>query len=68
MLNSGISPPSGVKLSCMALTAPHEASVVIDGEQRGGGDAEAHLLAFHVAAGSRPSALTRIGLAWASAQ
>ena len=29
MLNSGTKPPSGVKLSCMALTAPHEAAVVI---------------------------------------
>ncbi len=28
MLTSGTAPPSGVKLSCMALTAPHEASVV----------------------------------------
>ena len=51
MLISGIMPPSGMKLSCMALTAPQEAAVVIDGEQRRGGDAEADLLAFHVAAG-----------------
>ncbi len=29
MLISGIMPPSGMKLSCMALTAPHEAAVVI---------------------------------------
>ena len=29
MLNSGTSPPRGVKLSCMELTAPQEASVVI---------------------------------------
>src|SRR5256885_918865 len=28
MLTSGTSPPSGVKLSCMAFTAPQEASVV----------------------------------------
>ena len=28
MLASGTRPPSGVKLSCIALTAPHEASVV----------------------------------------
>ena len=28
MLTSGTSPPSGVKLSCIELTAPHEASVV----------------------------------------
>ena len=26
--NSGIMPPSAVKLSCIAFTAPHEASVV----------------------------------------
>ena len=29
MLNSGTSPPMGVKLSCIEFTAPHEASVVI---------------------------------------
>jgi hypothetical protein len=29
MLNSGTMPPSGMKLSCIALTAPHEAAVVI---------------------------------------
>jgi hypothetical protein len=28
MFTSGTSPPSGVKLSCIALTAPHDASVV----------------------------------------
>ena len=28
MLASGTRPPSGVKLSCIELTAPHEASVV----------------------------------------
>ena len=28
MLNSGIMPPSAVKLSCIALTAPHDAAVV----------------------------------------
>ena len=28
MLTSGTKPPSGVKLSCIALTAPHEVSVV----------------------------------------
>ena len=49
MLNIGIAPPNAVKLSCMALTAPHEASVGDGGEQRRGGDAEAHLLALHVA-------------------
>ena len=29
MLISGIMPPSAVKLSCMALTAPQEAAVVM---------------------------------------
>ena len=29
MLNSGIMPPSAVKLSCIALTAPQEAAVVM---------------------------------------
>ena len=29
MLNSGTIPPRGVNESCIALTAPHEASVVI---------------------------------------
>ena len=43
-------PPSGVKESCIAFTAPQEAAVVIGGEQRRGGDAEARFLAFHVAA------------------
>ena len=28
MLNIGTNPPIGVKLSCIALTAPHDASVV----------------------------------------
>ena len=28
MLNSGIMPPSGVRLSCIALTAPQDAAVV----------------------------------------
>ena len=51
MLTSGTRPPSGVKLSCMALTAPQR-GVGGDGrEQRRVGDAEADLLAFHVAAG-----------------
>ena len=48
MLISGIMPPSGIKLSCMALTAPHEAAVVITAKSAEG-DAEAHLLALHVA-------------------
>ena len=50
ILISGIMPPSAVKRSCMALTAPQEAAVVIDGEQRRRHDAEADLLALHVAA------------------
>ena len=29
MFTSGTNPPSGLKLSCMALTAPQEVSVVI---------------------------------------
>ena len=51
MLTSGTMPPSGIRLSCMVLTAPQEASVVIGGEQRGIGDPEADFLALHVAAG-----------------
>ncbi len=50
MLNSGTRPPSGVKLSCMALTAPQLASVVTVAKSAEVGDAEAHFLAFHVAA------------------
>ena len=50
MLMMGIMPASGIRLSCIVLTAPQDASVVIVGEQRGIGDAEAHLLAFHIAA------------------
>ena len=50
MLTIGTRPPSGMKLSCMALTAPHEASGGDRREQRETGDAEADLLALHVAA------------------
>ena len=51
MLISGIMPPSAVKLSCMALTAPQEAAVVTTANRAGRDDAEADLLAFHIAAG-----------------
>ena len=51
MLMSGIMPPSAVKESCMALTAPHEASVVITANSADADNAEADFLAFHVAAG-----------------
>ena len=44
-------PPSGVKLSCMLLTAPQRRVGGDGGEQRRVGDAEADLLALHVAAG-----------------
>ncbi len=50
MLISGTMPPSGVKLSCMLLTAPQEASVVTVAKRAELRDAEADLLAFHVAA------------------
>ena len=42
-----------MKLSCMASTAPSDDAVLTVGEQRRLGHAEAHLLAFHVAAGLR---------------
>ena len=48
---SGIMPPSAVNESCMALTAPQEAAVVITANSARSDDAEADLLAFHVAAG-----------------
>ena len=51
MLNSGTKPPSAVNESCIELTAPQEASVVIGGEERGIENAEADFLAFHVAVG-----------------
>ena len=47
----GIMPPSGVNESCIELTEPFDAAVVADRPQRRVGDAEAHFLAFHVAAG-----------------
>ena len=50
-LASGTIPPSGVKESCMQLTAPQLASVVTVANKRRIGDAEANFLAFHVAAG-----------------
>ena len=45
-------PPRGEKLSCMPLTAPQLASVVMVAKSEDFGDAVAHLLAFHVAAGA----------------
>ena len=50
---SGTTPPSGVNESCIEFTAPQRRGGGDGGEQRRGGDAEAHLLAFHVAAGLR---------------
>ena len=44
-------PPSGVKLSCIEFTLPVVKVVVTLGEQSALGDAEAHLLALHIAAG-----------------
>jgi len=44
MLASGISPPSGVKESCIAFTAPQEASGGHGGEQSGAEDPETGLL------------------------
>ena len=61
MLISGIMPPSAVKMSCMALTAPQEAAVVMTANRADSGDAEADLLAFHIAAG-RGRAPSRVGL------
>src|SRR5882724_4838854 len=51
MLMSGIMPPSAVKLSCMAFDGAAGSRRRDHCEQGGGDDAEAHLLAFHVAAG-----------------
>ena len=48
MFTSGTAPPSGVKLSWAAFTAPVDVPVVERGEEPGGGGAEAHLLALHV--------------------
>ena len=56
MLVSGTMPPSGVKLSCMPLTAPQLASVVMVAKSAALGDAVADFLAFHVAAGRGCSA------------
>ncbi len=61
MLISGIMPPSAVKLSCIALTAPARGRGGDDREERAGGDAEADLLALHVAA--RHAELVQHGVA-----
>ena len=54
----GIAPPKPLSDSIAALTAPHDAAVVIGGEERGGADAEALLLALEVVAG-QPGGLHR---------
>ena len=51
MLISGTMPPSGVNESCMPLTAPQLASVVIVAKSAELRDPEANFLALHVAAG-----------------
>ena len=51
MSHIGTRPPSGVKESCIAFTEPLEAAVVAVAQIAEFDDAEAHLLAFHVAAG-----------------
>ena len=48
MSHIGTSPPSGVKLSCMAFTEPFEAAVVTVAHSADDGDAKADLLALHV--------------------
>ena len=45
----GTAPPIPVNDSIALLTAPHDVTVVTDVEQRGAGDPEPLLLAFHVA-------------------
>ena len=52
----------------MALTAPHEAAVVMTANSAELQDAEADLLALHVAAGRAPSRGEEVGLPRASAQ
>ena len=52
----GIIPPSGVKLSCIAVDGAVGRGRRGDRPQARIGDAEADLLALHVAAGSSPSA------------
>ena len=54
MLISGIMPPSAVKLVVHGVDGAAGGGRGDDGEQGGGDDAEAHLLALHVAAGERP--------------
>ena len=48
--NIGTKPPSGIIESCMLLTAPVDVAGRDRGPQSRGRDAEARLLAFHVAA------------------
>ena len=53
MFSMAMPPPSGVRLSWELLTAPHEASVVTLVNSAEPAGSEAHLFAFHVAAGLR---------------
>ena len=55
--NIGTKPPSGVIESCMLLTAPVDVAVVTAANKRRRRDAEARLLALHVAAGLQFAAL-----------
>ncbi len=68
MLISGIIPPSGMKLACIALTAPHDAAVVITANSA---DAtmpkRVSLPSMLPANPSTPSAVNA-GLPWLSAQ
>ena len=68
MLISGIMPPSGMKLSCMALTAPHDAAVVITAKSaESGAPKRTSLPSMLPPALSTPSAASS-GLPPASAQ
>ncbi len=60
-------PPSAVKLVMHGVDRTAGGRRGDDGEQAGGDDAEAHLLAFHVAAG-QTEAHAGIEVPWASAQ
>ena len=63
---SGISPPSGMKLSCIALTAPQEAAVVMTAKSAESAGPKRTSLPSMLAP-SMPSAWTS-GLPFASAQ
>ena len=67
--NIGTRPPSGVKLSCMALTAAVGAAGGRGRPERRTGDAEADFLAFHIAGELIDArAVHGSGLPWVSAQ